>query len=597
MSEAPQEDKYQGFLSYSHAADGTLAPQLQSALHRFAKPWYRLRALRVFRDKTSLSATPSLWPSIEAALLHSEFLLLMASPDAARSHWVIRELETFLEVSGPTRVLIVLTEGELNWDAGAGDFDWLCTNAFPRLARPIFPAEPLWVDLRPLRAAEDVSMRNPDFRDAVARLSATLRGIPADQLIGEDIRQHRKAMRLLWWGLVLFAVLAVSLAVAGIYSYRKGLEAQTAAARTRAEFMVSSATTLENDDPLTAALVLAELDENYPSDRGLALLRRVANELPIRVLPGTSPKLSRDGSRFLTLPGDATALLWSADAPDRPVVLKGHGSKAVDAAIDDHGRHVAIGSDDGTVTIWDVDTLREVTVLSGYMLNLGYEGSIAFDGDGQRVAFLGLTNARIVTITGQGRMVTLTGHSQRLLSIAFSFDGQHVVTTSLDRTTRVWNIDGTSADVFRIDRSHPVYAEFSTDGRSILTLDDSGTLRVWHIGFPGSSMVFTSLDYTPSCVAFRPDGRSLVAGSKEGAVLLWWVNAPQSPIVLRGHTSFVNSVLFTPDGDVVTASNDGTVRVWSFMPEPPPEDRHFEMALVIKVHPGTGLGALFDAKG
>jgi hypothetical protein len=45
---------YHAFMSYSHAADGKLAPALQSALHRFAKPWYRLRAMRIFRDKTSL---------------------------------------------------------------------------------------------------------------------------------------------------------------------------------------------------------------------------------------------------------------------------------------------------------------------------------------------------------------------------------------------------------------------------------------------------------------------------------------------------------------------------------------------------------------
>ena len=49
---------YNAFISYSHAADGKLAPELQRALHQFAKPWYRQRTLRIFRDKTSLSANP-----------------------------------------------------------------------------------------------------------------------------------------------------------------------------------------------------------------------------------------------------------------------------------------------------------------------------------------------------------------------------------------------------------------------------------------------------------------------------------------------------------------------------------------------------------
>ena len=36
--------RYDAFISYSHAADGKLAPNLQDALQRFAKPWYRRRA-------------------------------------------------------------------------------------------------------------------------------------------------------------------------------------------------------------------------------------------------------------------------------------------------------------------------------------------------------------------------------------------------------------------------------------------------------------------------------------------------------------------------------------------------------------------------
>ncbi len=46
--------QYHAFVSYSRAADGRLAPVLQSALQRFAKPWYRRQILRVFRDQTSL---------------------------------------------------------------------------------------------------------------------------------------------------------------------------------------------------------------------------------------------------------------------------------------------------------------------------------------------------------------------------------------------------------------------------------------------------------------------------------------------------------------------------------------------------------------
>ncbi len=84
--------EYKAFMSYSHAVDGRLAPALETALKRFAKPWYRLRAMRIFRGKSTLAVTSALWPAIEAGLKQSEFFLLLANPSAAASRWVDREV-------------------------------------------------------------------------------------------------------------------------------------------------------------------------------------------------------------------------------------------------------------------------------------------------------------------------------------------------------------------------------------------------------------------------------------------------------------------------------------------------------------------------
>jgi hypothetical protein len=69
---------FDAFISFSHAADGRLAPALQAALQSIGKPWYRRRALRIFRDTTTLSASPELWPTIERALERSRHFILLA---------------------------------------------------------------------------------------------------------------------------------------------------------------------------------------------------------------------------------------------------------------------------------------------------------------------------------------------------------------------------------------------------------------------------------------------------------------------------------------------------------------------------------------
>src|SRR3954449_1084957 len=150
--------RYNAFISYSHAADGKLAPALQSALQRFAKPWYRRRALRIFRDQTSLAATPELWPTIQTALDDSRYFLLLASPEAAQSKWVRREVSHWLATKPAGRLFIVLTGGELVWDETAGDFDWTKTTSLPQELRGASPAEPLWVDLRWARGEQQLSL-------------------------------------------------------------------------------------------------------------------------------------------------------------------------------------------------------------------------------------------------------------------------------------------------------------------------------------------------------------------------------------------------------------------------------------------------------
>src|SRR3954451_253740 len=128
---------FNGFISYSHAADGRLAPAIQRGLHRLAKPWHRRRALWIFRDQTGLSVTPALWSSIEAALDASEWFVLLASPDAAGSMWVNREIAHWVATKPVERILPVLTDGHWAWDSAAGDFTADST-AVPAELRSVF---------------------------------------------------------------------------------------------------------------------------------------------------------------------------------------------------------------------------------------------------------------------------------------------------------------------------------------------------------------------------------------------------------------------------------------------------------------------------
>ncbi|HEY8093899.1 MAG TPA: toll/interleukin-1 receptor domain-containing protein, partial [Acidimicrobiales bacterium] len=147
---------HDAFISYSHAGDAELAAALEQGLERLARPWYRLRAISVFRDQSDLALTPHLWSTIAATLAESRFLIVLASPESAASPWVNKEVAHWCETRGTEQLLVVVTGGEIGWDDETGDFAADST-AVPPALRDRFAEEPLYHDLRWARGAPELS--------------------------------------------------------------------------------------------------------------------------------------------------------------------------------------------------------------------------------------------------------------------------------------------------------------------------------------------------------------------------------------------------------------------------------------------------------
>ena len=125
-----------------------LATALQSAVERFAKPWYRLRATRIFRDDTSMSANTALWSTIETGLRQSQWLVLLTSPEAAVSEYVTDELRWWLEHKSADTILLVQGSGDLWLDRAANRFDAERSPGLPAVLVDAYREEPRWIDLR-----------------------------------------------------------------------------------------------------------------------------------------------------------------------------------------------------------------------------------------------------------------------------------------------------------------------------------------------------------------------------------------------------------------------------------------------------------------
>ncbi len=209
---------HDAFISYSHASDGVLAAQLQRGLERFAKPAWKPRAMRVFRDRTDLHANPHVWATLVEQLERSKHLVVLLSPDAAASPWVNQEVKFWLERGRADRLLLVLTEGTLDWDDVTGRFRPEMSTALPAALSDACESEPLWVDMRWTDDQSHLDLRNTRFRDDIATLAAAIWNRPKRELEDIEAREVAKLRRLRRLAVGIIAALLLAVAAAGAFA-------------------------------------------------------------------------------------------------------------------------------------------------------------------------------------------------------------------------------------------------------------------------------------------------------------------------------------------------------------------------------------------
>ena len=257
--------RYDAFISYNHRADQSLAPALQDALQHLAKPWYRRRAMEVFRDETNLSASPELFDAIQQALDQSRYYVLMASPGSAASDWAGKEIRYWLatKTAASQRMVLVLTDGELRWDKDHECYDPDRSTALNPALRHAFASDPLFVDLRDAhkaafeRASPDgtsdsnTQLRNfrRAYRHPVAKIAARIRGVDPSELEGEDLRQHRRTLRVAWGAAACLVALTVAAAYGFISARRNAGAARAETMTAQAGELSADATAIRSSDP------------------------------------------------------------------------------------------------------------------------------------------------------------------------------------------------------------------------------------------------------------------------------------------------------------------------------------------------------------
>lgn len=208
--------KYDAFISYRHCEpDNEIASRLQKKLESFRFPKDiadkvgRTKLSRIFRDETEFAVSDDLTKAIEEAIVNSDYLIAVCSPEYLKSPWCRKEIETFLRFHDRKHVLLVLADGE-PMETFPPEIIYEDLYKIGPDGRPFWTKvqrEPLAADCR----GEDSKERNPKIDKAVIRIAAAILGVRFDDLQQRHRQEQYKRTRTRV--LIAFGVLVAFLAL------------------------------------------------------------------------------------------------------------------------------------------------------------------------------------------------------------------------------------------------------------------------------------------------------------------------------------------------------------------------------------------------
>ncbi|KAJ7592961.1 WD40-repeat-containing domain protein [Mycena floridula] len=324
-----------------------------------------------------------------------------------------------------------------------------------------------------------------------------------------------------------------------------------------------------------------------------------------------------DGNRIVSGSDDRTVIVW--DATTGKVIagpLEGHEKAITSVVFSPDGSHVISVSCDNAVWIWNADS-GEIVVgpLQGPLMreNEWYYDteSPVLSRDGKYAASRDGFGALQVWDTKTGRIIQQFTSKEEHNSVAFSYDGQYLVTSTRNRLVTcglqhgVMNQGPYYGSRPEAEARSQAYAvTFSPDGQRVVAGIEDGVIRIWdRYGIsPEYKGSFSTAALSPDgkviasgsndgvrtwdtetgnllagpfktdmtvvlseSLAFSPkNGNHLVSGSVDGFILIWDIETEETVLgPLEGHNAAVFTVAFSPDGLQIASGSQNTIRIWN----------------------------------
>ncbi|MFN6395664.1 MAG: WD40 repeat domain-containing protein [Aphanizomenon sp.] len=292
----------------------------------------------------------------------------------------------------------------------------------------------------------------------------------------------------------------------------------------------------------------------------------------VQTLPSDHPhkKIIGDWECWQTLKGHTKGINCLAYTI-KTLVVKDHGCKNVQTI------PILASGSRGETKLWDLAKGELIETLSEYPWviydHINEINSLAFSTDGQTLVSVGADSTVKIWHTGALDLIDiLHKHHGDVRCVAFTPDGKMLATGGHDRKILFWNLrDRQVENTLSLDDTAAHSMVLSQDGKILIT-GSYRKIKVWEISstqnqknFPDTQPIYTLMGHSHivNSLAMSADAKFLISGSQDQTIRVWNLATGELIHILKGHQDSVNAVVLSPNEQIIaSASADKTIKLW-----------------------------------